>query len=95
MGLASVDLDEFEPDLYLLSGNQLYLAGHWQIDVVVRRLGVEDSVAQFEWIVPQSSAQQPVIISDEPWEPLLTIVAEILLVLVLSTAVLWRINRPY
>jgi hypothetical protein len=85
--LASVEMAEVESDLYLLGGNQLYLAGRWQIDVVVRRQGVEDSTARFEWIVPQSSTPQPIIISDQPWEPLLTLVA--------GTAVLWRINRPY
>jgi copper transport protein len=93
-GLTSVDMDEFEPDLYLLSGNQLYLAGNWQIDVVVRRQGIEDSVAQFKLIVSPPGTQQPAIISDQPWESLLTVVAGVLLVLLLGTAVLWRINKP-
>ncbi len=57
LGLTSVDMNEIEPDLYLLSGNQLYLAGRWQIDVVVRRQGIEDSVARFEWLVPQTGSQ--------------------------------------
>ncbi len=57
LGLTSVDMNEVEPDLYLLSGNQLYLAGKWQIDVVVRRQGIEDSVARFEWFVPQTGSQ--------------------------------------
>jgi len=55
LGLSSIDMNEIEPDLYLLSGNQLYLAGYWQIDVVVRRLGLEDSVARYEWFVPQTA----------------------------------------
>ena len=92
LGLASVDMDTFEPDLYLLSGNQLYLAGNWQIDVVVRRQGIEDSVAQFKWIVPQANPQQPAIISDQPWESLLTMVTALLL-LVMGTVVLWYFIR--
>ncbi|MCB9423082.1 MAG: copper resistance protein CopC/CopD [Ardenticatenaceae bacterium] len=53
LGLVSADMANVEPDLYVLGGNQLFLAGNWQIDVVVRRQGVEDSVAQFKWTVPQ------------------------------------------
>ena len=52
LGLDSVDMAEVEPEFYLLSGSQLYLAGTWQIDAVVRRQGLEDSVARFTWIVP-------------------------------------------
>ena len=57
LGLTSVDMNEIEPGLYLLSGNQLYLAGRWQIDVVVRRKGMEDSAAHFDWLVPSSGSQ--------------------------------------
>lgn len=93
LGLTSEDMAQAEPDLYLLSGNQLYLAGTWQIDAVVRRQGVEDSVAQFTWFVPSTEPEQPAIVSDKPWESLLTTVAAVLLVLVCGTAVLWRINQ--
>ncbi len=79
LGLTSVTMDKFEPDLYLVSGNQLYLPGRWQIDVVARRKGIEDSVARFEWVVPQSAPEQGPIISDAPWEPWLTVLAAILL----------------
>ena len=92
LGLTSVTMDEFEPDLYLVSGNQLYLPGRWQIDVVARRKGIEDSVARFEWVVPQGAPEREPIISDAPWEPFLTVMAAILLGL-LITAVFWSINR--
>lgn len=93
LGLTSVDMTNVEPDLYLLSGNQLYLAGTWQIDAVVRRRGVEDSVARFTWFVPKPDTQPEAIISDKPWELLLTTVAAILFMVVLGTAVLWRTNH--
>ncbi len=92
-GLTSVDMDEFEPDLYLLTGNQLYLPGNWQIDVVVRRQGIEDSVARFNWVVLPSGIQQPAVVSDQPWETLLTLVAAVLLVAGMGTAVLWYVKR--
>lgn len=89
LGLTSVDMTNVEPDLYLLSGNQLYLAGTWQIDAVVRRQGVEDSAAHFTWFVPQAEPAQQAIISDKPWEKLLTTLAIILFVIMIGTAVLW------
>ena len=92
LGLTSETMDQFEPDLYILTGSQLYLPGRWQIDVVARRKGIEDSVARFEWVVPQGAPEQKPIISDVPWEPLLTVMAAILLG-VWVTAVFWGINR--
>ncbi|MCP4425964.1 MAG: copper resistance protein CopC/CopD [Chloroflexi bacterium] len=95
LGFVSVDAEEIEPGLYLIGGNQLNLAGKWQIDVVVRRKGIEDSAARFEWTVPQGGPVRPVIISNRPWEPALTLAAALLLLLILlGTAVIWRINRP-
>ncbi|MCB9419930.1 MAG: copper resistance protein CopC/CopD [Ardenticatenaceae bacterium] len=88
LGMASVDAAEIEPDLYLIGGSQLNVAGNWQIDVVVRRQGLEDSIASFEWTVPETGPQQPVIISNRPWEPLLTALAMVLLLLLGGTAVI-------
>ena len=96
LGMNSADMNEIEQDLYILSGNQLNLAGRWRIDVVVRREGLEDSVAQFEWAVAPSGKQQPAIISDKPWESLLSYMATILLVLVVGVwgmAVYWQISQ--
>lgn len=91
LGLTSVDMTNVEPDLYLLSGSQLYLAGTWQIDAVVRRQGVEDSVARFTWFVPKADPPPQAIISDEPWESFLTTLAMILLAMVLGAAVIYRL----
>ncbi|MBP7593526.1 MAG: hypothetical protein KBA85_18120 [Chloroflexi bacterium] len=53
-------------------------------------------MARFNWIVPPSQAQsdtQPVV-SDTPWEGLLTgVAAALLLGLVVGTAVLWRASH--
>ena len=80
LGMTSVDMTNVEPDLYLLSGSQLNVPGMWQIDAVVRRRGIEDSVARFTWYVPKVEPEQPMIVSDKPWEPLLTFVAALLLI---------------
>ncbi len=93
LGMSTVDAAEIEPELYLIGGNQLNLAGKWQIDVVVRRQGMEDSVASFIWDVPPAGPTQSVIISNRAWEPLLTIVAAVLLLPLLVTAVFLFINR--
>ena len=56
MGEVSVDAPYVSPGLYELSGSQLSLAGPWQVNVAVRRKGVEDSVAHFTWTVPAAPA---------------------------------------
>lgn len=81
LGMSSVDMTNVEPDFYLLNGNQLNLPGMWQIDAVVRRRGVEDSVARFTWYVSKVEPEQPAIVSDKPWEPLLTFVALLFLII--------------
>jgi len=93
LGMASVDAAEIEPELYLIGGSQLNVAGKWQIDVVVRRQGIEDSIASFEWTVPPTGPTKSVIISNRPWEPLLTIVAAVLLLVVLLAGVFYLIRR--
>ncbi|MGH6914252.1 MAG: hypothetical protein ACREH3_11170, partial [Geminicoccales bacterium] len=35
----------------MLTGNHLGMAGRWRIDLVVRRDGLDDSIARFEWNV--------------------------------------------
>lgn len=92
LGLTSEVMNEFEPDLYILSGSQLYLPGRWQIDVVVRRQGVEDSVARFNWVIPEAGPEVETVLSKEPWETQLTWLAGILLLLVV-TAVFWGFRR--
>jgi hypothetical protein len=49
-------------------------------------MGVEDTVARFVWIVPPAGETKPVIVSNHPWEPILTWVG--LLGLSLMAAVL-------
>jgi copper transport protein len=53
LGTQSVDADLVEPGLYRLGGNYLSLPGPWKMDVVVRRKGINDSIASFSWnVVP-------------------------------------------
>ena len=80
-GITSVDAEEIEPGRYLVGGNELTAPGHWQIDVVVRRHGLEDSVVNFGWIVSDGEPNRPVLISNQPWESALTLAATGLLVL--------------
>jgi len=93
LGMISVDMEEVEPGFFLIGSDVLNLAGTWQVDVVVRRQGMEDSVARFLWVVPPSGPAQPVIVSNQPWERLLTLAAAVLLLLVVGgTAVLFFIS---
>lgn len=96
IGRVSATAEEIEPDRYLLGGSYLNLAGDWQVDVVVRRLGLEDSVAHFDWTVAPPGASRPLVFSKYPWEPILTLAAAAFLLLVISlvSVVLIRRNRP-
>jgi hypothetical protein len=95
IGKVSTAAEEIEPGRYLLGGSYLNLAGDWQVDVVVRRLGMEDSVAHFDWTVAPPGASRPLVFSKYPWEPILTLAAAAFLLLVISlvSVVLIRRNR--
>jgi len=97
MGLTSVDAVEIEPGLYQVGGNHLSLAGPWQVQVVVRRRGIEDTVAQFNWVVAPPGKARPVIISNHSLESPLTIAAALsLMMLVLITvAWVWLARHPW
>ncbi|MEW5957250.1 MAG: copper resistance protein CopC [Chloroflexota bacterium] len=91
LGRVAGDAVELEPGLYQLGGSQLSLAGAWQVQVVVRRRGLEDSVAQFNWLVAPPGPVRPVIISKRPLEPFLSVVAAAITGLLLLTAAgVWR-----
>ena len=66
MGRVSVIAQEVEPGRFVLGGNYLSLAGRWRIEVAVRRRGLEDSVARFDWLVAPPGDAWPVILSKEP-----------------------------
>ncbi len=56
----------------------------------MRRKGLEDSATQFTWTVAPPGPARPVIISDRPLEPVLTVsAAAILLVVLLIAVVVW------
>ncbi len=92
-GRVSAKMEEIESGSYLLNGNDLKLAGPWQIDVVTRRLGIEDSVAHFNWVVPPSGPLPPTVLSKRPLATPFTIASLVILLLVAWTgfALRWRV----
>jgi len=95
IGQLSADATEIEPGLYQLGGSQFSLAGPYQVEVVVRRRGVEDQVAHFSWMVAPPGETRPVVVSNRSLEPGLTLVAALLLLGLLGVTgwVWWRRNR--
>jgi copper transport protein len=87
MGTVTADAEQIEDSLYRLGGSYFSLPGPWQVEVAVRRRGIEDSVARFDWTVAPPGEARPVILSNRTWEPLLTVLAAGLAVLVLSATV--------
>ncbi len=95
LGRTSADALELEPGLYQVGGGNLSLAGAWQVQVVVRRQGLEDSVARFTWLVAPAGPARPVIISKRPLEPTLTAAAGILGLGLMLAAGLWLGRRRW
>ncbi len=93
LGRVSVNAEEVGRDRYLVTGNYLSLAGPWQVDVVVRREGMEDSVAQFDWVVAPTGETSPVVVSKTPIEAPLTIAAAVLILVMLSVAIVIRFRQ--
>ncbi len=86
-GTVTVDAEPDGEDRYRIGGNYFSLPGPWLVEIAVRRQGLEDAVARFEWNVAPSNASRPVLISNQPWETLLSIIAAGLFILT-SVAVL-------
>jgi len=87
-GWVSAVAQPVERDRFQVGGHSLSLAGPWRVDVVVRRKGVADSIAQFDWIVAPPGALRPVVISKAPLASMFTVAAAGTLVTVLLLAVL-------
>jgi copper transport protein len=92
LGTVTADAEETEPGMYRLGGNYLSLAGPWEVEVAVRRRGLEDSVARFEWMVA-SPAARPVMVSAKPLEPVTTAAALGVLALLLGAATIVLIRK--
>ena len=93
LGRVSAKAEEVEPGRYLLGGNHLSLAGLWQIEVVVRRKGLEDSVAYFNWLVAPPGEARPVVVSKARLEQPLTIAAAGLILIGLLVSGIWLGRR--
>ncbi len=94
MGTITADADKVEPALYRLGGSYFSLPGPWQVEIAVRRKGMEDSVARFAWTVAPAGVAEKAIVSRHPWRPWLTALAGLLLALVLAlTTAAWLARR--
>ncbi len=74
LGTQTLIAELADNDQYRLNTSALSLAGAWRAQVVVRRNGLPDSVADFDWqlepLAP-SVPPRPVLISNQPLEPVL------------------------
>ncbi|MCB9419659.1 MAG: copper resistance protein CopC/CopD [Ardenticatenaceae bacterium] len=68
IGTTTVDAQKIDEGQYHIGGSYFSLPGRWAVEVAVRRQGLEDSVAQFEWVVPPAVGARPVIVSNRPIE---------------------------
>ncbi len=71
LGTETVDAVATDPGVYRVGGNYLSIAGEWNVEAVVRRQGIQDSVATFDWTVAPAVETRPLLISNRPWGTLL------------------------
>ncbi len=83
-----------EEGRYLLNGSYLSLAGPWTIDVVVRRRGIPDSVASFDWVVAPPGELTPTLVSKRPLQPWTTGVAVLLMLMIPLIGLIITRRRP-
>lgn len=96
LGTQTLVLEPAEQDIYRLSSSAMSLPGAWRAQVVVRRKGMEDSVADFDWrIEPLALAvpPRPVMISNAPIASALTLLAVGLVVCTGLAAIGFRLVR--
>ncbi len=90
----SIDAQPVGDAEYQAGGGYFRFSGRWDVDVVIRRKGIEDQVTHFDWIVPPAAPGDPPILSDYPWGPILTHVASALLSYLLFVSVgVWVLKR--
>lgn len=85
-----------EGSTYRLSSSALSLPGDWRAQVVVRRKGMEDNVANFDWRIEAlalAKPPRPVIVSNAPLGPALTLSAIVLAVGTGLAAIGFRLAR--
>jgi copper transport protein len=87
LGTSSLDAVEIEPGVYRAGGNSLSMTGVWKVQVIVRRKGIEDSTATFNWTVASPGTARPRLISNQPWGTFLGIVAGVILASIFSLAI--------
>lgn len=97
LGVISAEAEQESPGQYRLAGGYLGLAGNWLIQVVARRPGLGESVAQFNWTVPPLAPavpQRPLLISNRPLRGPLTAAAAVAALLSpLPLAAIWWARR--
>lgn len=97
LGTQTLIAEQVDDTAYRLNTSALSLAGNWRARVVVRRSGLEDSVADFAWQVealPVNVQPRAVIISNAPIEPALTLLAVLLAVSIIAAAATsYRLHR--
>lgn len=87
VGVVTANAQQITENKYELSGPQLSLAGPWRVDVAVRRKGLEDSVASFDWVVGADTSTREVVYSNRPIGAILTWSSVIMFAVVAAGAI--------
>lgn len=74
-GPVSVIAQAVDRGRFQVGGSHLSLAGPWRVEVVIRRKGIADAVAGFDWVVAPPGSSRPVVLSKAPLASSLTFAA--------------------
>ncbi len=79
-------------DQYEVAGDQFDAAGEWQVTVTVKRAGLPDATYRLPWTVTEAyeTARRPVVVSNRPLAPMLTVGAELLAFLIVLACLVAR-----
>jgi copper transport protein len=93
MGVESADAVQTQPGIFELKSDSFSMVGPWNVDVVVRRLGFNDTTLHFDWVVPP--LDQRSLVSNQDWQPVLTGLGALILALIglAIGRLFWRRHR--
>lgn len=90
LGEQTADAALLEPGMYRLGGSYLSLPGPWNVEIAVRRKGMEDSVVNFRWMVGIYGKPHPKFLSNADWELPLGVLSGVVLLGVIVAAIRLR-----
>lgn len=86
-------LEPAEKDVFRAAGSPFTAPGRWQVAVQIRRAGMPDVEARFEWQVAPPVDPPPLLLSRWRWQPALTLAGAALALLAVLGGLVWLVKK--